>query len=359
MQAISRPVGQQGRLLKLSDFDYALDESAIALHPADPPDASRLLVLDGAQRDDDQFLNLPARLKRGDVLVFNDTKVIPARLFGTRGEAKVEVTLHKAQSARTWACFVKNAKRLKPGQRVYFSDDFHADVVEKRDGGEVVLNFDGDDAGFLEKLSQHGVMPLPPYIATRRAVTDQDASDYQTIFADKPGAVAAPTASLHFTPRVMDALSAAGIAHEIVTLHVGAGTFLPVKVDNVDDHKMHSEYGEVSADVAARLNKAKQDGRRIIPVGTTALRVLEAASSSGTLSAFAGDTDLFIKPGYEFRCIDGLITNFHLPKSTLLMLVSALLDRDTVLGAYRHALSSGYRFFSYGDACLMLPKARQ
>lgn len=289
--------------------------------------------------------------------MFNDTQVIPARLFGTRGDAKVEVTLHKNQAALTWACFVKNAKRLKSGQRVVFSETFQASVIEKRAGGEVILQFDGDQSGFLEALSAHGVMPLPPYIASKRAVNDQDASDYQTMFADKPGAVAAPTASLHFTPRAMDALAAAGISHEIVTLHVGAGTFLPVKVDDIADHQMHSEYGEVAADVAARLNAAKQEGRRIIPVGTTALRVLESASKNGVISAFADDTDLFITPGYRFAFIDGLITNFHLPKSTLLMLVSALMGRERILSAYAHARDNGYRFFSYGDACLMLPEA--
>ncbi|MEM9880783.1 MAG: tRNA preQ1(34) S-adenosylmethionine ribosyltransferase-isomerase QueA [Pseudomonadota bacterium] len=351
--------------MKLSDFDYALDESAIALYPADPPDTSRLLVLSGAKAHDARFLDLPSQLRRGDILVFNDTKVIPARLFGTRGEAKVEVTLHKAevgekgQAGLEWACFVKNAKRLKPGQMVTFADTFEAEVLEKREGGEVLLRFAGNADGFLSALSQHGVMPLPPYIASKRPVTARDAADYQSLFAAKPGAVAAPTASLHFTERVMTALANAGIGHEIVTLHVGAGTFLPVKVDNIAEHQIHSEYGEVSADVAARLNAAKAKGCRIIAVGTTALRVLEAASARGELSAFAGDTDLFITPGYRFRTIDGLITNFHLPKSTLLMLVSALMGRERVLAAYTHALKSGYRFFSYGDACLMVPEAPQ
>jgi S-adenosylmethionine:tRNA ribosyltransferase-isomerase len=288
-------------------------------------------------------------------LVFNDTKVIPARLFGRRGDAKIEVTLHKAEGPLAWACFVKNSKRLKPGQEVVFSDTFRASVAEKRAGGEVLLQFSGDPEGFLEQLSQHGVMPLPPYIASKRSVTEQDASDYQTIFAEKPGAVAAPTASLHFTARVMEALATAGVEHEIVTLHVGAGTFLPVKVENIADHQMHSEYGEVSPDVAERLNAAKSAGRRIIPVGTTALRVLESASEDGHIRAFAGDTDLFITPGYHFAFIDGLVTNFHLPKSTLMMLVSALMGRERILEAYDHALKQGYRFFSYGDASLLLP----
>lgn len=303
------------------------------------------------------FLDLPQQLRAGDVLVFNDTKVIPARLFGQRGEAKVEVTLHRAEGPLVWACFVKNSKRLKLGQTVIFSESFRAEVIEKRVGGEVLLRFAGDAQGFLEQLARHGVMPLPPYIASKRDVTDQDASDYQTIFAQKPGAVAAPTASLHFTPRVMQALADAGIDHEIVTLHVGAGTFLPVKVDNITDHQMHSEYGEVSAEVAERLNAAKQAGQRIIPVGTTALRVLESASSGGVIAPFAGETDLFITPGYSFAFIDGLITNFHLPKSTLLMLVSALMGRSSIMNAYAHARSVGYRFFSYGDASLMLPDA--
>jgi len=290
--------------------------------------------------------------------VFNDTKVIPARLFGTRGNAKVEVTLHKEEAPLTWACFIKNAKRLKPGQTVQFDENFVADVAEKREGGEVVLRFSGDADSFLKALANHGLMPLPPYIASRRPVTDQDASDYQTMFAQKPGAVAAPTASLHFTQRAMQAIADAGIAHEIVTLHVGAGTFLPVKVENIADHQMHSEYGAVTQEAAQRLNEAKANGHRIIAVGTTALRVLEAASANGTLEPFAGDTDLFITPGYEFRFIDGLMTNFHLPKSTLLMLVSALMGRERILEAYAHARESGYRFFSYGDACLMLPQGQ-
>lgn len=337
-----------------------MDDARIALYPADPPDTSRLLVLRGSDTAfDDTFLRLPEHLRDGDVLVFNDTKVIPARLHGTRGDAKVEVTLHRqaGQHASHWLSFVKNAKRLKEGDVVAFSDAFRAKVLGKMADGQVLLDFSVSAEQLTKQLEQHGQMPLPPYIASRRPVNAQDASDYQSMFAQKPGAVAAPTASLHFTPRVMQALESAGITKEIVTLHVGAGTFLPVKVENIEDHKMHSEYGEISGNVALRLMAAKHAGRRIIAVGTTALRVLEAASDlDGILHPFAQETDLFIRPGYQFRFVDGLITNFHLPKSTLLMLVSALMGRERMLAAYDHALREEYRFFSYGDACLLLPE---
>lgn len=308
------------------------------------------------QTIDADFLSLADQLEPSDVLVFNDTKVIPARLFGRRGEAKIEVTLHQTVQPDAWLCFVKNAKRLKRGQQVLFSEYFSAEVVEKRPDGQVLLTFKASNDGFADALATHGVMPLPPYIASRRPVGEADRADYQTMFADKPGAVAAPTASLHFTQRVMSSLQDRGISHDIVTLHVGAGTFMPVKVDNIDEHKMHTEYCEISAETAQFLTAAKADGRRIIAVGTTALRALEAATmEAGALKAFNGETDLFIRPGYSFRFIDGLITNFHLPKSTLLMLVSALMGRARILSAYTHASNQGYRFFSYGDACLMLP----
>ncbi|MEM7570916.1 MAG: tRNA preQ1(34) S-adenosylmethionine ribosyltransferase-isomerase QueA [Pseudomonadota bacterium] len=345
--------------MTLDDFDYPLDDERIALYPADPPDTSRLLVLKGQSApQDDTFLNLPQHLKRGDILVFNDTKVIPARLFGTRGEARVEVTLHQRRPGvpGEWFTFVKNAKRLKENDLVEFGDDFRAKVAQKMPDGQVVLDFRASGEKLAAKLAEYGQMPLPPYIASRRPVTEQDASDYQTMFAKKPGAVAAPTASLHFTPKAMAGLQEAGIGQEIVTLHVGAGTFLPVKVDNIDEHKMHSEYGEISGNTALRLMAAKHAGRRIIAVGTTALRVLEAATDEhGILAPFAQETALFIRPGYTFRFVDGLITNFHLPKSTLIMLVSALMGRERILSAYAHANAQKYRFFSYGDACLMLP----
>ncbi|MEO0411916.1 MAG: tRNA preQ1(34) S-adenosylmethionine ribosyltransferase-isomerase QueA [Pseudomonadota bacterium] len=345
--------------MTLNDYDYSLSDERIALYPADPPDTSRLLVLKAADAPvDETFLNLPQHLREGDVLVFNDTKVIPARLKGRRGDAKVEVTLHRqlGHDAGHWLSFVKNAKRLRVDDIVHFSDDFRAKVLEKLDDGQVLFDFTASAESLSQKLSDYGQMPLPPYIASRRPVNEQDANDYQSIFAQKPGAVAAPTASLHFTQRVISALQAAGITQDIVTLHVGAGTFLPVKVDNIDEHKMHSEYGEITHGAAERLMAAKQEGRRIIAVGTTALRVLEtAADERGVLHPFDQETDLFIRSGYRFRFIDGLITNFHLPKSTLLMLVSALMGRDRILSAYAHASQKGYRFFSYGDACLMIP----
>ena len=302
------------------------------------------------------MLDLPSILRPGDCLVFNDTRVIPAQLEGRRGDAKVGVTLHKRIDLRRWQAFVRNAKRLRVGDTVDFGSEVLATVEAKHDDGSLTFAFHGDEPVEL-LLSRAGTMPLPPYIASKRGVDARDASDYQTMFAERDGAVAAPTASLHFTPRLIDAVAAAGISTETLTLHVGAGTFLPVKADDTADHVMHAEWGEISADVAARLNAVKAAGGRIIAVGTTVLRLLEsAAGEDGVLNPFADETRIFITPGYRFRFIDGLMTNFHLPKSTLFMLVSALMGREVMQAAYGHAIGEGYRFYSYGDSSLLLPK---
>ncbi len=334
----------------VSDFDFELPEESIALRPAVPRDSARLLLANGGELTDHVVNELPRLLRQGDVLVFNDTRVIPAQLFGRKGEAGIDVTLHMRLGPKEWLAFVRNARRLKAGDRVDFGAGLAGIVVEKKAGGEIHWLFESADP--LEvALERAGQMPLPPYIARKRGIDARDQSDYQTIYARDPGAVAAPTAGLHFTPELMAALDAAGVQRETVTLHVGAGTFLPVKVDRTEDHQMHSEWGHVPAEVAARLKAARAEGRRVIAVGTTSLRLLE---SSG-LEAFTGPTDIFITPGYKFRAIDGLMTNFHLPKSTLFMLVSALMGLETMKAAYRHAIDTGYRFYSYGDSSLLLP----
>lgn len=334
----------------VDDFDFTLPDERIALRPANPRDSARLLKVTPAGLSDHVVRELPSLLRAGDVLVFNDTRVIPAQLSGRKGEATIDVTLHMRLGPMEWLAFVRNARRLKPGDRVEFGGGLGGIVVEKRADGEIHWRFESDDP--LEvALERAGRMPLPPYIARKRGIDARDLSDYQTIYARDPGAVAAPTAGLHFTPELLSALAAAGVAHETVTLHVGAGTFLPVKVDRTEDHKMHSEWGHVPPEVAARLKAAKAAGRRIIPVGTTSLRLLE----SSRLQAFTGPTDIFITPGYKFQAIDGLMTNFHLPKSTLFMLVSALMGLETMKAAYSHAIETGYRFYSYGDSSLLLP----
>jgi S-adenosylmethionine:tRNA ribosyltransferase-isomerase len=336
----------------LSDFDFDLPEERIALRPAIPRDSSRLLRVTPEGLSDHVVRDLPALLRRGDVLVMNNTRVIPAQLFGRKGEAAIEATLHLRLGPEDWLAFVRNARRLKESDQVDFGGGLEAVVVAKRADGEVHLRFASDDP--LEvALERAGTMPLPPYIARRRSVDDRDRADYQTIYAEEEGAVAAPTAGLHFTSELLDALGAAGVTREIATLHVGAGTFLPVKAERVEDHHMHAEWGRVPADVAARLQMARREGRRIIAVGTTSLRLLEASG----LQPFEGTTDIFIRPGYRFRATDGLMTNFHLPRSTLFMLVSALMGLDTMRAAYAHALDAGYRFYSYGDASLLLPGA--
>lgn len=339
--------------MKVDLFDFDLPEGVIAQHPASPRDSARLLVVaDGLL--DRGVCDLPALLEPGDVMVFNDTRVIPARLNGRLGEGKMEVTLHKRVDGRTWNAFARPAKKLKPGSVIQFADDFSATVSEKGDGGEVTLSFNKGDANLMAAIAQHGIMPLPPYIKRAADGEAGDASDYQTIFANREGAVAAPTAGLHVTDDLIAALEARGIRCVLTTLHVGAGTFLPVKVDDTKDHVMHAEWGEVTAEAAGAVNAAKQAGGRVVAGGTTALRLLEsAADAAGTLHAFQGDTDIFITPGYRFKIVDVLMTNFHLPRSTLFMLVSAFAGLDTMKAAYTHAIKTGYRFYSYGDASLL------
>ncbi|MBB4616663.1 tRNA preQ1(34) S-adenosylmethionine ribosyltransferase-isomerase QueA [Sphingomonas abaci] len=336
-------------------FDFALPPERIALHPAAPRDAARMLVLDGDRTLDRSVADLPQALRPGDCLVFNDTRVIPAQLEGRRGEARIAATLHKREGPRRWRAFVKGAKRLRDGDRIDFGAGVEATSTARGEDGSWLLDFAGDEPVEL-LLERAGRMPLPPYIAAKRGIEARDAEDYQTMFAADPGAVAAPTAALHFTPRLMEALSEAGIGHETLTLHVGAGTFLPVKVEDTVDHKMHAEWGRIDAVVADRLNAVRGRGGRVIAVGTTSLRLLESATGEdGVIAPFAGDTAIFITPGYRFRAIDGLMTNFHLPRSTLFMLVSALMGRERMQAAYAHAIASGYRFYSYGDASLLIP----
>ena len=348
--------------MDVAAFDFGLPEERIALRPLEPREDARLLVVDPpAGLRDHTVGDLPDLLREGDILVFNDTRVIPARLRGERvragGRAGVEATLHLRTAPDSWWAFVRGAKKLKPGDAITFSGGaLAAEVIEKREGGEVLLRFDHAGPALMDALAQYGSLPLPPYIEGKRAVDTRDASDYQTIFANEPGAVAAPTAGLHFTPGLLVALSQRGIETVTVTLHVGAGTFLPVKADDTDDHRMHAEYGFLDAGTATRLNAARREGRRVIAVGTTSLRLLEsAAEGTGELHAFDGTTDIFITPGYRFRAIDALWTNFHLPRSTLFMLVSALAGLDTMQAAYAHAIANDYRFYSYGDACLIWP----
>ena len=336
-------------------FDFELPAERIALRPASPRDSARLLVLDGEETRDLHVTDLPGQLRAGDCLVFNDTRVIPAQLEGTRGEAKIGATLHKREGPRRWRAFIRNAKRLRDGDVVDFGAGVSATASDRAEDGSFALDFAGDEPVEL-LLERCGRMPLPPYIASKRALDARDAEDYQTMFASDPGAVAAPTAALHFTPGLIDSLQAAGIAHTTLTLHVGAGTFLPVKAEDTDDHRMHAEWGRIDAATAGRLNAVRAAGGRVIAVGTTSLRLVESAcGEDGTIRPFEGDTAIFITPGYHFQGIDGLITNFHLPKSTLFMLVSALMGLDRMQAAYRHAVDSGYRFYSYGDASLLLP----
>ena len=341
--------------MRVDLFDFELPPERIALRPARPRDSARLLKVEGVSLSDHVVSELPSLLRPQDVLVFNDTKVIPAQLEGRRGAAKIGATLHKRAGPREWWAFVRNAKRLRIGDRVDFGAGVAASAVDRDEQGAFLLHFHGEEPVEL-LLEQAGRMPLPPYIASKRTADDDDRSDYQTMFAREEGAVAAPTAALHFTPDLMRALDERGIRRETLTLHVGAGTFLPVKAEDTQEHRMHSERGRIDAATAERLNKARASGGRIIAVGTTSLRLLESATGSdGTIRPFAGDTAIFITPGYRFNAVDGLITNFHLPRSTLFMLVSALMGLDVMKSAYRHATGSGYRFYSYGDASLLLP----
>jgi S-adenosylmethionine:tRNA ribosyltransferase-isomerase len=339
-------------------FDFDLPTDRIALRPASPRDSARLLLVEGSDISDRSVLDLPDLLRPGDVLLFNDTKVIPAQLDGRRGEARVGVTLHKRDGPRSWWAFVRNAKRVRPGDRIDFEGDVSASAVERADDGSILVEFHGDEPVEL-LLERAGRMPLPPYIASKRPADEADRDDYQTIFAREEGAVAAPTAALHFTKRLLDALDARGVVRETLTLHVGAGTFLPVKADDTSSHVMHSEWGRIDAATADRLNFARAAGGRLVAVGTTSLRLVEsAADEDGTIHPFEGDTAIFITPGYRFKAVDGLMTNFHLPRSTLFMLVSALMGLDVMKAAYAHAIAQGYRFYSYGDSSLLLPKRR-
>lgn len=341
--------------MDVSLFDFDLPPDRIALRPSVPRDAARMLVLSGGERHDAGVRDLSAFLCAGDCLVFNDTRVILAQLEGKRGEARIGATLHKRLDLRRWQAFVRNAKRIRPGDRIDFSNDVTAIAEARDDEGGFTLFFEGEDPVEL-LLERAGSMPLPPYIAGKRAVDERDREDYQTMFAQRDGAVASPTAALHFTPELVASLSDAGVGMEKVTLHVGAGTFLPVKADDTDKHRMHAEWGSIDAAVAERLNRVRAAGGRIISVGTTSLRVLESAVyEDGRLRPWTGETRIFITPGYQFRAIDGLMTNFHLPRSTLFMLVSALMGLERMQAAYRHAIEQGYRFYSYGDASLLLP----
>ncbi|MEY4556699.1 MAG: hypothetical protein RL093_1818 [Pseudomonadota bacterium] len=362
--------------MKTADFDFELPEDHIALRPAEPRDSARLLVVRGGGREDRIIRDLPDFLQPGDALVFNDTRVIPARLSGVRervgpeGETltvAVEATLHHRDAPNVWSAFMKPGKRIKAGDRIRFGSNsdgacllgqLDAAVVDKGEDGLVTLRFDLAGPALDEAIRDVGVMPLPPYIAAKRAEDDRDRSDYQTLFAKWDGSVAAPTAGLHFTPGLMAAIEARGVSTHAVTLHVGAGTFLPVKADDTADHRMHSEWGEVSPETAAALNAVRAAGGRIVCVGTTSLRLLESATTpEGKVRPFHGDTAIFITPGYRFRAADVLMTNFHLPKSTLFMLVSAFAGLETMKTAYAHAVKDGYRFYSYGDGSLLFRAA--
>ena len=342
--------------MKVEQFDFDLPTDRIALRPARPRDAARMLVVEGTRLSDRLVVDLADVLRPGDVLVFNDTLVIPAQLDGVRGAAKVGVTLHKRAGLRSWWAFVRNAKRVRDGDVVDFGHGVSATAVERDEHGAIRFDFAGEEPVEL-LLERAGRMPLPPYIASKRPTDAADAIDYQTMFAARAGAVAAPTAALHFTEAMIAALDARGILRETLTLHVGAGTFLPVKVDDTADHRMHAEWGRIDQPTADRLNAARASGGRLIAVGTTSLRLLESAvRGDGRIAAFEGDTAIFITPGYRFRAIDGLMTNFHLPRSTLFMLVSALMGLELMKEAYAQAIEDGYRFYSYGDASLLLPE---
>jgi S-adenosylmethionine:tRNA ribosyltransferase-isomerase len=354
--------------MQLADFDFHLPDANIALRPATPRDAARLLVVaPGAPLRDLRVSDLSGELRAGDLLVLNDTKVIPARLKGVRhrgaGQVAVEATLHRRLAPHRWTAFMRPGKRLAQGDRIAFGERsdracllgaLDATVTAKGEGGELTLSFDLSGPDLDAAIAERGTMPLPPYIAAKRAEDERDRADYQTVYAQEDGSVAAPTAGLHFTPELFARLAAAGVETAFVTLHVGAGTFLPVKTETVAEHRMHPEWGEVDAATAERLNVVRRAGGRIVCVGTTSLRLLESATGEdGVVRTFEGETAIFITPGYRFRAADGLMTNFHLPKSTLFMLVSAFAGLETMRGAYAHAIAQGYRFYSYGDASLL------
>ena len=342
--------------MRVDLFDFELPPELIALRPARPRNSARMLVVQGGESFADRTVrDLPRLLRAGDVLVFNDTRVIPAQLEGRRGEASIGATLHKRIDLRRWQAFVRNAKRLREGDRIEFPASVSAIAEKRHADGSFTLAFAGEEPVEV-LLERAGRMPLPPYIAGKRATDEADKRDYQTIFAREDGAVAAPTAALHFTPELLAALDQAGVQREMLTLHVGAGTFLPVKADDTAEHQMHAEWGRIDVATAERLNAARAAGGRLIAVGTTSLRLLEsAADENGRIQPFEGDTAIFITPGYRFRAIDGLMTNFHLPKSTLFMLVSALMGLERMQATYAHAIGAKYRFYSYGDSSLLIP----
>ena len=348
----------------LSDFDFDLPEELIATRPASPRSSARLLVAKGDKIYDSTVDNLPKFLKSGDRLVLNDTKVIPARINGIRSRliddseissAKIEVTLLAEKQNGIWSALIKPLRKVKLGETIHFNKSFKAKLIDKV-YGQGLLEFNRDGIEFMRYLDDLGFMPLPPYITSKRKADNYDKLDYQTVFARKLGSVAAPTASLHFDDALLDKIRDIGVEISFVTLHVGAGTFLPVKDEDIKKHKMHAEYGEISQETVEEINKTKKSGGRIIPVGTTALRLLEtAALSTGKLSEWRGETDIFIYPGFQFKVVDALMTNFHLPKSTLIMLVSAIMSKETIETIYKHAITHRYRFFSYGDSSLIFP----
>jgi len=340
--------------LKTSDFDFELPVTCIAQTAVEPRDHAKLLRVTADGLTDHHVYDLPHLLRPGDLLVINDTRVIPARLFGKRGDLRVEILLHKKQAPSQWLAFARPGKKLRVGDILSLAPDFTAEILEKQEGGQLLVHFNVGDADLLSMLHLYGEPPLPPYIKREGGAAKQDSTRYQTVYATRDGAVAAPTAGLHFTPDLLAKLTAHNIEQVRVTLHVGAGTFLPVKADYIKDHVMHAEWGEVSQEAAAKINLAHREGRRVIAVGTTSLRVIEsAADESGVVHSFSQDTAIFITPGYRFRAIDALLTNFHLPQSTLFMLVSAFMGLERMQGAYAHAIKNGYRFYSYGDASLL------
>jgi S-adenosylmethionine:tRNA ribosyltransferase-isomerase len=337
-------------------FDFHLPPELIAQQPVRPRDAARLLVVGEAGLRDQRVLDLPDLLEPGDLLVLNDTRVLPTRLVGRSGQSMVEVTLHAREQGGSWRAFARPARKCRPGDRLEFAPDFSGEVLGRGEGGEITLGFACDERGLIRQLEAYGAMPLPPYIKRPRGGDPRDRDDYQTLFARRAGAVAAPTAALHFTAPLMAALAQREIEHTFVTLHVGAGTFLPVRTEAVEDHVMHAEWYEVPAVTADLVARERARGGRVVAVGTTVLRTLEsAADADGTLRAGAGETRLFITPGYRFQATDRLLTNFHLPRSTLFMLTAAFAGLERMHAAYAHAITQKYRFYSYGDACLLTP----
>ncbi len=337
----------------LDAYDFVLPPDRVAQHPMHPRDAARMLCVAGEALTDARVRDLPLWLRPGDLMIVNDTRVIPAQLTGLRGTARIPVTLNRPLPDGAWHALARNTRRLRVGDRLVFSSRLSATLLAPPEDGGIVLRFDQDGEAFLSALREAGAMALPPYIKRPDGPTAQDAQDYQTLFAAREGAVAAPTAGLHFTPDLLGALAARGVARETVTLHVGAGTFLPLRAENLTNHRLHPEYGEVSADLVARVAHTRAQGGRIIAIGTTTLRILEAAAQGGELQPFRGETDIFIQPGHVFGTADLLLTNFHLPRSSLFMLVAAFAGLDAMRAAYAHAIATGYRFYSYGDASLL------